>query len=62
MNNRANLEGRILCRTKNSAIVPYSYCIDICPSGGDCGDRKCSEPQWDSWQLRSEILELKGIK
>lgn len=57
----ANIEGRIFCRIKNDSVVPLSYCRDVCPRHGDCPERLCGQPRWDSWQMRRSILKLQGF-
>jgi hypothetical protein len=54
-------EGHMFCRVKNDSVVPLSYCHDICSMKGDCPERTCNTPRWDSWQLRRVILEMRGF-
>lgn len=61
INNRGNLEGRVFCRHLDDSVVPMSYCRDICPNGGDCKERRCLEPRYDSWAQRRVILEKRGF-
>ncbi|MCW4039277.1 MAG: hypothetical protein NWE83_00840 [Candidatus Bathyarchaeota archaeon] len=56
-----NLEGRMFCSVKNDVVVPLSYCRDVCPRNGECPDRECGNPRWDSWQMRRTILEKRGF-
>jgi hypothetical protein len=56
-----NYEGRMFCRVKNDSVVPLSYCRDVCPLNGECPERLCGNPRWDSWQMRRSILQLRGF-